>query len=73
MSRPISFGVSIHAAPERAYVFDGASDGLNLDFTAGHYPHVTMHCGDRDLALDLAAAINAVLARHRDLAAEEAA
>lgn len=68
MSDPISTSYGVHAAPKHAMVFPD-SEALHIRFSDGSsFPDVTMYCESRDLALDLAAAINAVLARHRDLA-----
>lgn len=67
-----AFYAGIHAAPVRAET-NPRTGSLSIHFhNVSSYPEFVMYVGDPAIATDLADAINGVLERHRQAAAEAA-
>lgn len=64
MAEHVNFSISIHAAPVRVRTNPENGGAVTLYFLASGYPDITMFCGSAELAVDLHAAIAAVIAKH---------
>lgn len=69
----ISFSVTMHAAPVRVSCTPSNAGAVTLHFSETSYPDITMFCESAELAIDLHAAIKAVIEKHAAPAQQEAA